>query len=166
MPKAPDVRTASNPWPEWPKICKTDYGQEEVIAVFGSDPRIYTTSVKSMQTDKEGNLTSVTIANVAFKDGRLTLVEGTEKTLPCELLIIAAGFVGCKTYVSESFKVPLTGRHTLATEGDTHKTAIKGVFAAGDCRSGQSLVVRSIADGRLCAREIDEYLMGYSMLPG
>ena len=170
MPKAPDERTESNPWPQWPLVCKTDYGQEEAIAVFGHDPRIYTTTVKEFVKDKKGNLTKViTVAlesKVDEKTGRRMMVpvEGTEKEMPCELVLIAAGFLGTQKYVSDAFGVELTERTNVKTEDGKFATNVKGVFSAGDMHTGQSLVVKAIRQGRDCAKEVDEFLMGYTNL--
>ena len=170
MPKAPDKRAANNPWPEWPKICKTDYGQEEAIAVFGHDPRIYESTVKEFIKDKNGRLKAVKIVKLAWeKDpqtGRMNSKEvaGSEKIMDCELVLIAAGFLGAQKYVTDAFKVELTPRTNVKTEQDSFKTNVKNVFAAGDMHTGQSLVVKSIRQGRECAREVDESLMGYSNL--
>lgn len=162
MPKAPDQRTASNPWPEWPKICKTDYGQEEAIYCFGHDPRIYETTIKEFLTDDKNRLCGVKTVKVAFKDGKLTEIEGTEEVLEAQLLLIAAGFTGCESYVSDAFHLDLTPRGVAATAPSSFKTNQEKVFAAGDMHRGQSLVVWAIAEGRECAREVDEYLMGYT----
>lgn len=170
MPKAPDKRAANNPWPEWPKICKTDYGQEEAIAVFGHDPRIYESTVKEFIKDKNGRLKAVKIVKLAWeKDpqiGRMNSKEvaGSEKIMDCELVLIAAGFLGAQKYVTDAFKVELTPRTNVKTEQDSFKTNVKNVFAAGDVHTGQSLVVKAIRQGRECAREVDESLMGYSNL--
>lgn len=170
MPKAPDKRAANNPWPEWPKICKTDYGQEEAIAVFGHDPRIYESTVKEFIKDKNGRLKAVKIVKLAWeKDpqtGRMNSKEvaGSEKIMDCELVLIAAGFLGAQKYVTDAFKVELTPRTNVKTEQDSFKTNVKNVFTAGDMHTGQSLVVKAIRQGRECAREIDESLMGYSNL--
>lgn len=170
MPKAPDKRAANNPWPEWPKICKTDYGQEEAIAVFGHDPRIYESTVKEFIKDKNGKLKAVKIVKLAWeKDpqtGRMNSKEvaGSEKIMDCELVLIAAGFLGAQKYVTDAFKVELTPRTNVKTEQDSFKTNVKNVFAAGDMHTGQSLVVKAIRQGRECAREVDESLMGYSNL--
>mgnify|MGYP000614051857 CR=1 FL=1 len=170
MPKAPDKRAANNPWPEWPKICKTDYGQEEAIAVFGHDPRIYESTVKEFIKDKNGRLKAVKIVKLAWeKDpqtGRMNSKEvaGSEKIMDCELVLIAAGFLGAQKYVTDAFKVELTPRTNVKTEQDSFKTNVKNVFAAGDMHTGQSLVVKAIRQGRECAREVDESLMGYSNL--
>ena len=161
MPKPPEQRTASNPWPEWPKVLKTDYGQEEAIAVFGEDPRRYETTVKKLLS-KDGKLTGVEIVQVHFQDGKLQEVEGSEQVLDAELLLIAAGFVGCEKYVPEAFGVELTARNTVASKEGNHKTNVDKVFVAGDMRRGQSLVVWAIAEGNRCAKQVDQYLMGYT----
>lgn len=165
MPAPPLVRAESNPWPEWPKVMKTDYGHTEAIARFGADPRIFSTTVKELIL-KKGALHQICTIQVAFKDGKLREVEGTEKTIPCDLLLIAAGFTGCQQYTAEAFGVKLTPRGTVASEDgpDHYRTNVSGVFTAGDMHRGQSLVVWNIVEGRGCAREVDEYLMGYTML--
>ncbi len=168
MPKAPDERAADNSWPEWPRICKTDYGQEEAIAVFGHDPRIYESTVKEFTKDKNGNLKSVTIVKLAWKKdaktGRLvsSVVEGSEQVLPCELLLIAAGFLGTEKYVADSFGVALNARTNVNTEAGQYQTSAERVFVAGDMHRGQSLVVWAIREGLEAARAVDRSLMGYS----
>jgi len=168
MPKAPDERADTNPWPQWPLICKTDYGQEEAIAVFGHDPRIYTTTVKEFKKDKKGNVVSAVTVQLAPKTDEKTNrtmmlpVEGTEKELPCELVLIAAGFLGAERYVTDAFGVQLNERTNVKTEEAHFATNVLGVFAAGDCHTGQSLVVKAIKQGRECAKEVDAYLMGYT----
>ncbi len=171
MPKAPDERAETNPWPQWPLVCKTDYGQEEAIAKFGHDPRIYTTTVKEFKTDKNGNLKSIVLVSleskVDKKSGRRMMVpvEGTEKEVPCQLCLIAAGFLGSEKYVVDAFKVDVDGRTNVASlNANTFATSQAKVFTAGDMHTGQSLVVKAIRQGRDCAREVDEYLMGYSNL--
>ena len=161
MPEPPAVRADSNPWPEWPKVLKTDYGQEEAIEVFGHDPRIYETTVKEL-IRKNGKLSAIRTVGVTFRNGRLEEVPGTEKTLPCELLLIAAGFLGCQPYAADSFGVELSPRSTVKTEEGHYRTNVEKIFTAGDMHRGQSLVVWAIAEGRQCAKEIDEYLMGYT----
>ena len=170
MPKAPDERRESNPWPQWPLVCKTDYGQEEAIAVFGHDPRIYTTTVKEFKKDRSGNLKSVILVSLESKTdektGRRMMVpvEGTEKEVPCQLVLIAAGFLGSQSYVTDAFKVKVDGRTNVATEAGKFAASVDKIFTAGDMHTGQSLVVKAIRQGRDCAREVDEYLMGYSNL--
>jgi len=170
MPKLPDERTENNPWPQWPKVCKTDYGQEEAIAVFGHDPRIYTTTVKEFIKDENGNLSAVRTVKLEFvtdeASGRKVPreIDGSEDILPCELCLIAAGFLGCQSYVAEAFGVELDGRTNVKTETGSHATNIPKVFTAGDMHIGQSLVVRAIREGRDAAAETDRYLMGYTNL--
>ena len=170
MPKAPDVRSETNQWPQWPLVCKTDYGQEEAIAVFGHDPRIYTTTVKEFKKDKKGKLCKVVTIQLESKvdeaTGRRMMVpvEGTEKELPCELVLIAAGFLGTQKYLTDAFGVEVNQRTNIKTDDGRFATNVAGVFAAGDCHTGQSLVVKAIRQGRDCAREVDKYLMGYTNL--
>ena len=187
MPEPPVERAASNPWPEWPKVLKVDYGQQEAIRVFGHDPRVYETTVKAIETKKDGSIKDVITSKVKFENRQMVLVEGTEQKLPCDLLIIAAGFTGCESYVADAFGVALTERHVVKTEAEHYHTesAVKPtaaanaakadastmtatnaakIFTAGDMHRGQSLVVWAIAEGRACASEVDAYLMGYSCL--
>ena len=170
MPKLPDTRAENNPWPEWPRVCKTDYGQEEAAAVFGKDPREYQTTVKEFIKDNNGDLKAVVLVKLdAVKDsktGRLNMtpIEGSEYIVDCELALIAAGFLGSESYVTDSFGVALDVRTNVAGQNGTHQTSVPNVFTAGDMHSGQSLVVRAIRDGRDCAREVDESLMGYTNL--
>lgn len=165
MPAPPVQRTEGNPWPEWPRVQKTDYGHEEAIHLFGKDPRVYETTVKEVHADKRGNLKEIVTAKVHFgPDRKMTLVEGSEKKIRCELLLIAAGFTGCEPYTAEAFGVKLTNRGVVATGEDQYATNVPGVFTAGDMHRGQSLVVWAVTEGRKAAREVDEYLMGYSAL--
>ena len=170
MPKAPEKRAENNPWPEWPKILKTDYGQEEAIAVFGHDPRIYESTVKEFIKDKSGNLKAVKIVRLSWeKDpatGRMSMKEvpGSEQVLDAEIVLIAAGFLGSQKYVTDAFKVELTERTNVKTEVGAYKTSVDNVFVTGDMHRGQSLVVWAIREGREAAREVDESLMGYTNL--
>lgn len=170
MPKAPDTRAEDNPWPEWPKVCKTDYGQEEAIAVFGQDPRIYTTTVKEFLKDKNGNLCGLKVVKLEGKKdektGRMQMVEvpGSESKMDADLVFIAAGFLGTQKYVADAFGVELNQRTNVATEAGKYATSVPNVYTAGDMHRGQSLVVWAIREGREVAREVDESLMGYSYL--
>ena len=166
MPKPPVERTASNPWPQWPKVLKTDYGAEESIAKFGHDPRVFETTIKEV-LEKGGKLCGVKTVEVEFQmiDGKRQLVErkGSEKELPADMVLVAAGFLGCEEYTAQAFKAELTPRNTVTTESaDIYKTSVEKVFTAGDMHRGQSLVVWAISEGRQCAQQIDEYLMGYT----
>lgn len=162
MPKLPEERLASNPWPEWPKICKTDYGQEEACAVFGRDPRIYETTVKEILSDDKGRLTGIRTVKVQFQNGGMTEVKDSEQLMEADLLLLAAGFTGCEDYIADAFHINRTDRGTIATHSPSFATEQEKIFAAGDARRGQSLVVWAIAEGRQCAREVDQYLMGYT----
>ncbi len=170
MPKAPDERAANNPWPEWPKVCKTDYGQEEAIAVFGHDPRVYQTTVKEFIADKKGNLCKARLVKLQSKKdektGRFMMVEveGSEYVVDVDIVLIAAGFLGTQDYLTKAFGVETDARTNIKTESEKHATSVKHVFAAGDCHIGQSLVVRAIREGRDVAREVDMSLMGYTSL--
>ena len=171
MPEPPTQRPADNPWPQWPRTRKTDYGQQEAIARFGGDPRRYQTTVSKLLGDPAGRLTGIQtqlLRPQADPDtGKVRMVpqEGSQDTLQADLLLIAAGFLGCQPYVPQAFGLDLTPRGTAATLPGRHATGIPGLFAAGDMRRGQSLVVWAISEGRSAAREVDQYLMGYSNLP-
>ena len=170
MPKLPSKRTEQNPWPEWPRVLKTDYGQEEAIAVFGKDPRVYQTTVKEFVLDKGGNVTKAKLVKLEpkkdEKTGRTVMEEvpGSENIIDVDLVLIAAGFLGSQDYVTRAFGVKTDARTNVATEGDSYRTSQPAVFAAGDVRRGQSLVVWAIAEGRNVARAVDESLMGYTNL--
>ena len=169
MPKLPDERAENNPFPEYPRVCKTDYGQEEAAAVFGHDPRIYETTVKEFISGEDGRLTAIKTVKLSFgtdpETGRRTMteVEGSEETIPCELCLIAAGFTGCQSYIAEAFGVETGARGSVNTVSG-FATGVEKVFTAGDMHIGQSLVVRAIREGRDCAAEVDDYLMGYTNL--
>ena len=161
MPKAPDQRAENNPWPEWPRVCKTDYGQEEAIACFGHDPRVYETTVAELMGDKDGKLKAVKTVRLGPDHQP---IPGTEEVHDCELLLIAAGFLGPQDYVPQVFGLERTPRSCVKTAEGGYATGVPGVFAAGDMRRGQSLVVWAIREGREAAREVDQYLMGYTNL--
>lgn len=170
MPKLPDERAANNPWPEWPRVCKTDYGQEEAIAVFGKDPRIYQATVKEFIADKNGKLKKVKLIKLEpkkdAKTGRLNMTEipGSEFEIPADYVLIAAGFLGTQEYVAKAFGVKLNARTNVETAVGSYKTSVDKVFTAGDMHRGQSLVVWGINEGRHVAKEVDEFLMGYTNL--
>ncbi len=160
MPKPPVERTPENPWPEWPKTLKTDYGHAEAIELFGDDPRIYKTTVKKVFS-KSGRISEIETVEVFFDKGKLTQVKGSEKKIKCDLLLIAAGFVGAQKKLPEAFGLDMTARGTVATADGEYATNVPGVYAAGDMRRGQSLVVWALAEGRACAAQVDEFVMGY-----
>nr|WP_296907889.1 glutamate synthase subunit beta [uncultured Marvinbryantia sp.] len=170
MPKAPDTRAANNPWPQWPRVCKTDYGQQEAIAVFGHDPRVYQTTVTEFIANKKGEVCQAKLVKLEGKrdekSGRMMMVpvEGTEEIVDVDLVLIAAGFLGSQKYVTDAFKVALDGRTNVATDPGKYQTSIPNVFTAGDMHRGQSLVVWAIREGREAAKAVDESLMGYTNL--
>lgn len=170
MPKPPVDRLPSNPWPEWPKILKTDYGQEEAIALFGHDPRVYCTTVTEFIKDKSGKLSGVRTTELkSVKDeatGRISMVpvKGTEKTLKADMVLIAAGFLGSQEYICDDFGVERNARTNVATDEGKYATSKDRVFTCGDMHRGQSLVVWAIAEGREAARAVDGSLMGYTNL--
>ncbi len=153
MPKLPDSRQADNAWPQWPKVCKTDYGQEEAIALFGGDPRIYETTVKEILAGDDDRVSAVRTVSLA---------DGSEQVLEAELVLIAAGFLGTERKLARAFGVEQDARSNVAAEEGCYRTSQEKVFAAGDARRGQSLVVWAIHEGREAAKAVDQYLMGYS----
>ena len=169
MPEPPLARTADNPWPQWPKVRKTDYGQQEAIALFGADPRRYQATVSAFKADKRGRVCGAVVQKLEARpgeNGRTVMVPmaGSEEVLPAELVLIAAGFAGCEEYLPAGFGAALTGRGVVAAEGEGYATSVPRVFAAGDIRRGPSLVVWAIAEGMGAARAADASLMGYSNL--
>jgi glutamate synthase (NADPH/NADH) small chain len=170
LPKAPDDRAADNPWPEWPKVYKLDYGQEEAAARFGSDPRVYQTTVKKFVGDAKGAVREIVTVQIKWEKnaaGQFVPVEqaGTERKLPAQLVLLAMGFLGPEQSLLKDLGTEVDARSNLRAEHGKFATSIKGVFAAGDCRRGQSLVVWAINEGRGAARECDRYLMGSTELP-
>ena len=149
MPAPPVARMANNPWPEWPRTLRTDYGQLEAIHRQGADPRIYETTVKRLLP---GQIETVKLRG-------FDPIPGTERLIPCDLLLIAAGFVGCETATAERFSVKLNPRGCMMPENGSHHLR-DNLFSAGDMRTGQSLVVRALADGRAAAMEVHEHLKG------
>lgn len=168
MPPLPVQRSASNPWPEWPRVLKTDYGQQEAAALSGQDPRRYQTTVTEFCKDDRGAVCGavLTALTPCQEDGRLRMkpVPQSEEMLPVDLVLIAAGFLGSEPYLPDSFGLSLDSRGNVAADGETYRTANPRVFAAGDMRRGQSLVVWAIAEGQNAARAVDQSLMGYSNL--
>ena len=170
LPKPPLDRAADNPWPEWPKVYKMDYGQEEAAAKFGADPRVYLTTVKRFNGGGDGRLKELVTVQIKWEKndkGQFVPKEqpGTEQTRPAQLVLLAMGFLGPEQAVLKDLKVETDARSNIKAEFEKYTTSIKGVFAAGDCRRGQSLVVWAINEGRGAARECDRYLMGSTDLP-
>ena len=170
LPRPPLERTPDNPWPEWPKIYRVDYGQEEAAAVFGADPRVYLTTVKKFLGDAHGHVAGVRTVQVTWEkdaQGRYVPKEvpGTEKELPAQLVLLAMGFLGPEPTLLDQLGLERDPRSNIKAEHGRFHTNLPGVFAAGDCRRGQSLVVWAINEGRGAARECDRYLMGETVLP-
>ncbi len=171
LPKPPEERAADNPWPEWPKVYKMDYGQEEAAAVFGDDPRVYSVNTERFIKDKEGNLSALEIIDIEWQPnpegGRPLMVklEETRREIPCQLALFALGFSGPEQGIIKKFDLETDPRSNVKAEFEKYTTNVEGIFACGDMRRGQSLVVWAINEGRGCAREIDRFLMGETMLP-
>ncbi len=170
MPISPEKRAENNPWPEWPKVYGMDYGQEEAKAKYGSDPRTYLTMTKKMVGDDKGQLKEVHTVNIEWaKDekGRFVPKEvaGSEKVYPAQLVLLAMGFLGPEEELIKKLGLDQDGRSNIKAEFEKYQTSVEGVFAAGDVRRGQSLVVWAINEGRGAARECDRYLMGSTQLP-
>ncbi len=170
MPKPPLNRAANNPWPEWPKVYKLDYGQEEAAAVYGDDPRRYLVTAKKFEGDENGHVKAVHIVTIEWQkdaNGRMAPKEvpGTEKVLPAQLVLLAMGFLGPEDTVLKGLGVDRDERTNAKAEHGKFSTNIPGVFAAGDMRRGQSLIVWAINEGRGAARAVDLHLMGATDLP-
>ena len=161
MPELPKDRADNNPWTLFPRIHKVDYGHEESIEVLGKDPREYSISGKEFLRDESGKLIGIKTVMVdsAFKE-----IKGTEKTWKADLILLAMGFLGPENYINQEVDIDLDERSNFKADHNIHKTSHPKVFAAGDCRRGQSLVVWAINEGRAAAREIDKELMGSTAL--
>ena len=169
MPRPPEERATDNPWPEWPKVYKLDYGQEEAKEIFGSDPRHYLTATKKFIGDADGNLKSLLIHEIEWKqeNGRFTPAEvpGSEREIPAQVAFLAMGFLGPEDAIADELSLDRDSRSNIQSEYGKFTTNLEGVFSAGDMRRGQSLVVWAINEGRAVARECDRFLMGETSLP-
>jgi glutamate synthase (NADPH/NADH) small chain len=170
LPKPPRDRAPDNPWPEWPKIHRLDYGQEEAQALFGDDPRVYLTTAKKFVGDAEGRVQEIHLVQVRWErneKGQFVPQEvpGTEQVRPAQLVLLAMGFLGPEQSLLDQLKLERDARTNIKAEHGKYATNLPGVFAAGDCRRGQSLVVWAFNEGRGAARECDRYLMGRTDLP-
>ena len=169
MPRPPESRAANNPWPEWPKVYRLDYGQEEAAAVFGDDPRGYLVMTTRFEGDDNGHVQALHTVKVDWQkqEGRFipVPVPGSEQVIPAQLVLLAMGFVGPETPLLDALNLERDPRGNVKADDDRYTTDIPGVFAAGDCRRGQSLVVWAFNEGRGAARECDRYLMGSTDLP-
>lgn len=170
MPKPPEERAENNPWPQWPNIYRLDYGQEEVQKKFGDDPRKYEIMTKKFTGDEKGNVKELHTVQITWEkgnNGRMAPKEvpGTEKVWKAELVLLAMGFLGPESMVLDQLKIEKDERSNAKAEHEVYKTNVDGVFAAGDMRRGQSLIVWAINEGRGAARECDRWLMGDTELP-
>jgi glutamate synthase (NADPH/NADH) small chain len=170
LPKPPAERAPDNPWPEYPKVYKLDYGQEEAAAKFGDDPRVYITTATKFEGDDAGNVKAVHTVQVQWERNEKGQfipqhIPGTEKTIPAQLVLLAMGFLGPEQPLLDALGLDRDARSNVKANYGDYKTSIPGVFAAGDCRRGQSLVVWAFNEGRGAARECDRYLMGHTDLP-
>lgn len=169
MPNPPGERADDNPWPLWPLIFRVDYGHEESVERFGQDPREYCILTKEFVDDGSGNVAGIKTVEVKWinVDGRWNMEEitGTEKTWDADIVMLSMGFLGPEHYASDALNIEYDERSNVKAEYGNYATNIPGVFAAGDCRRGQSLIVWGINEGREAAREIDGFLMGSSNLP-
>jgi glutamate synthase (NADPH) small chain len=170
LPQPPPNRASDNPWPEWPKIYRLDYGQEEAAARFGADPRVYLTTAKQFIGDDHGHIKALRTVRIEWKKDERSRyvpheVPGTEQVRPTQLVLLAMGFLGPEQPLLEALGVERDPRSNIKADYGRYTTSLKGVFAAGDCRRGQSLVVWAFNEGRGAARECDRYLMGATDLP-
>ena len=170
MPQPPESRQDNNPWPQWPKRLLVDYGQQESIAIQGHDPRQYLVMTTKIEGDENGNVKAVHTVEVEWErkaDGAMVpnKVAGSEKVLPADIVLLAMGFMGPEAKLVDHFAVEKDGRSNIKADYDSFDTSKPGIFAAGDGRRGQSLIVWAIDEGRRAAREVDAYLMGKSYLP-
>lgn len=165
LPQPPEDRAANNPWPTWPRILRVDYGHQEAEHKFGKDPRSYCLLSKEFLKDEQGNVTGIKTVNVEWEGMKMKEVEGSEKIWKAELILLSMGFLGPEQYLGKTAGLEMDPRSNYQALYDKFKTNIDGVFAAGDCRRGQSLVVWGIDEGRRAAREVDRFLMGETLLP-
>jgi NAD(P)H-dependent glutamate synthase small subunit len=171
LDQPPAKRAPDNPWPTWPRILRTDYAHEESIARFGADPRNYAVVSKEFSANGHGGVGAVRITRIEWQraDGsptpRMVELDGTDQTLDADLILLAMGFLGPEAYLAQKLGVELDARSNYKAAHGSFATSVPGVFAAGDCRRGQSLVVWAINEGRGAARAVDLYLMGSTLLP-
>jgi len=165
FPKPPNDRAADNPWPTWPRIFRTDYGHQEAAAKFNDDPRVYAISSTGFVTGDQGQVTGIKTVNVEFKSGKFEEIPGSEQEWKADLVLLAMGFLGPEHPIGDALGIDYDDRSNYQADYGKYQTNVSKVFAAGDCRRGQSLVVRAINEGREAAREIDRFLMGSTVLP-
>jgi NADPH-dependent glutamate synthase beta subunit-like oxidoreductase len=159
MAMPPDARSPDNPWPEWPKVFGVDYGHAEVAAVFGKDPREYGVITTEFVLDDDQRVKAVRTSDAKLGPGGVELIPGSEREWPADLVILAMGFVSPELTVPRQLGLDTDQRDNIRAEYGDYRSSLEGVFAAGDCRRGQSLVVWAINEGRGAALKCDEYLM-------
>jgi len=174
LPQPPAARAENNPWPQWPRVFRTDYGHSEVKARWGNDPREYCISTTEFEKDASGNLIALNTVRVSWEldasgKWQMTKVPGSEQRFPCDLCFLALGFLGPENAAIESLKLKQDARSNILADTNRgerpYKTSVDRVYAAGDCRRGQSLIVWGIQEGRACAAQVDTDLMSSSYLP-
>lgn len=169
LPQPPKTRAAGNPWPEYPRVFKVEYGHSEVLAVHGKDPRQYSILSKDFVSDGNGHVAGIKTVRVEWQlvngKWKMTEVPSSEELHEADLVLLAMGFVGPERSLLEQMQVKLDTRGNVATPQGKYATNLKNVYAAGDCRRGQSLIVWGINEGRQAAREIDLHLAGETYLP-
>ncbi|GAA5825640.1 hypothetical protein JCM3770_001176 [Rhodotorula araucariae] len=170
LPQPPAARAADNPWPQWPRVFRQDYGHSEVATHSGKDPREFSISTKEFVAGPDGRIAGVSTVRVAWeKDAlgqwRMSEVPGSEEFFKADLVLLALGFLGPEDAAIKALGLEQDGRSNIKTPAGKYSTGIDGVFAAGDCRRGQSLIVWGIREGRDVAIEVDRHLVGDSRLP-
>ncbi len=170
LPRPPEDRAPDNPWPQWPRIFRVDYGHAEVEARFGEDPREYCILSKEFISGEEGEVKGIRTIQVEWtkdESGRFQMneIEGSEKEFKADLVLLAMGFLGPEETLVNKLAIETDDRSNFKADYGRYATSIEGVFAAGDCRRGQSLVVWAINEGREAAREVDRFLLGSTTLP-
>lgn len=158
MPQPPMSRAPNNPWPQWPRVFGVDYGHAEVSAIFGNDPRVYSVMTKEFVGDEAGNVKSLITQDVEITENGPKAIEGSEREWPCDLVVLSMGFVSPEEYVIDELGLDVDQRNNIHALYGDYRTNIEGVFAGGDCRRGQSLVVWAIHEGRGIADSCDEFL--------
>ena len=159
MPQPPMDRAPENPWPQWPRVFGVDYGHAEVMAVFGKDPRTYSVMTKEFIGDQNGHVKALITQDVEITHKGPRAIEGTEREWPADLVVLSMGFVSPEEYIAQELGLDLDQRNNIHAVYGDYRTSLEGVFAGGDCRRGQSLVVWAIHEGRGVADATDKYLM-------
>mmetsp|Transcript_18223 Transcript_18223/g.41534 ORF Transcript_18223/g.41534 Transcript_18223/m.41534 type:complete len:198 (-) Transcript_18223:308-901(-) len=159
MPQPPNERAPNNPWPQWPRVFGVDYGHAEVIAVFGKDPRVYSVLTKEFIGDEDGNIKALVTQDVELTPEGPKAIEGTERERPCDLCVLSMGFLAPEGYMIKELGLDVDQRNNIHASHGDYRTSVEGVFAGGDCRRGQSLVVWAIHEGRGVADATNKFLM-------